>query len=180
MSSAIASLDSAIVQMMQDNGGPGFVYGVSYRNETIYSRGFGSRDGMNPSSPAPDDATLFRIGSVTKEFTMLSFQALRFRGCQPSSLDDPVDSIITNFSAFIANPFRQKTPVTFRNLLNHTAGLPREGPCSSNAHCDFSTDQILQKMLENNYGLMYPSGIRASSSNLAFAFVGPAQPFTCG
>jgi CubicO group peptidase (beta-lactamase class C family) len=58
-------------------------------------------------------------------------------------LDDPVTKFFPEFR--LKEPFPTKRGITFRQLATHTAGLPRESPCSS-LSCNFPTEEILRRL----------------------------------
>ena len=47
---------------------PGIAASVVYRDQVIFSKGFGVKDKTKPD--APDESTIFRIGSVSKVFAV--------------------------------------------------------------------------------------------------------------
>ena len=49
---------------------PGIAASVVYRDQVIFSKGFGVKDKTKPD--APDGNTIFRIGSVSKVFAVSS------------------------------------------------------------------------------------------------------------
>ena len=78
------------------------------------------------SSDTPDELTLFRIGSITKLFTSLQTLILRHTS-KLASLDDDIRTYYPDFH--IQNPFSTNGVVTFRQLMSHMSGLPRDIPC---------------------------------------------------
>jgi len=47
---------------------PGIAASVVYRDQVVFSKGFGVKDKSKPG--APDGSTIFRIGSVSKVFAV--------------------------------------------------------------------------------------------------------------
>lgn len=102
---------------------PGAVVGVLDRGEIVFERAYGM---ANLSFGVPHRVdTPTNIGSVTKQFTALAILLLQEDGSL--TLDDDVREHIPELPDF-------GTPVTLRNLLNHTGGfreiynfLPMEG-----------------------------------------------------
>lgn len=72
---------------------------------------------------APDAATLFEIGSVTKVFTALALAVAVVRG--EAHLEDPVADLLPDG---VAVPSRGGRKVTLAHLATHTSGLPRLPP----------------------------------------------------
>ncbi|HET7229744.1 MAG TPA: serine hydrolase domain-containing protein, partial [Longimicrobium sp.] len=91
---------------------PGCAVGVSRNGRTVLSRAYGSANleyGI-PNTPA----TVFEAGSVSKQFTAAAIVRLARQG--KLSLDDDVRRHLPEVPDY-------GTPITLRNLLNHTSGL---------------------------------------------------------
>ncbi|HEU5219453.1 MAG TPA: serine hydrolase domain-containing protein [Gemmatimonadales bacterium] len=93
-------------------GSPGCALGVARDGALVYSKGYGlaSVELGVPITPA----TVFEIGSVSKQFTAMSVVLLAQDG--KLSLDDQIQR-------FIPEVPRYARPVTIRHLLHHTSGL---------------------------------------------------------
>jgi CubicO group peptidase (beta-lactamase class C family) len=81
--------------------------------QVIESRGYGMANielGV-PNSPE----TVFRIGSVTKQFTAMAIVLLQERG--KLSVNDSI-------CKYLVDCPRAWQPITIKNLLTHTAGIP--------------------------------------------------------
>jgi cyclic peptide transporter len=65
--------------------------------------------------------TLFELGSCSKAFTALAVLDLAAKG--KIALDDPVSKHIPWFYA-VRRPGGQRVPITLRQLLHHTSGIP--------------------------------------------------------
>ncbi|MEW6746019.1 MAG: serine hydrolase domain-containing protein [Planctomycetota bacterium] len=92
---------------------PGLSVAVVRGEETLLAKGFGLAD-VELEVPATA-ATVYRIGSVTKQFTAAAILQLREDG--KLELEDPITSYLTGL------PERTQD-VTIRHLLNHTSGIP--------------------------------------------------------
>jgi CubicO group peptidase (beta-lactamase class C family) len=92
--------------------GPGAAVIVTEGGRTIYSAGRGLADvqGKKPITPA----TVFRLGSITKQFTAAAI--LRLAEQAKLSLDDPLSKFVPAYPAPGAS-------ATVRQLLNHTSGV---------------------------------------------------------
>jgi CubicO group peptidase (beta-lactamase class C family) len=121
-------IDPAL-QAFVDSGSVGGVYAVIARHGRIgYERTFGWRD-VARRQPLPRDA-VFRIYSMTKP--VIAVGILRLVDDGRLGLDDPVSRYIPAFAAVkvfaggsaaapvLADP---ESPITVRQLLNHTSGL---------------------------------------------------------
>ncbi len=91
----------------------GLSIGVARHGEVFLVQGFGLAD-LESASPATEH-TVYRIGSMTKQFTAAAVMQLVEEG--RLALDDP----LTKFAPdFVVAGHR----VTLRHLLNHTSGIP--------------------------------------------------------
>lgn len=111
--------------------------------------------------------TIFRIASHSKMFTSIALMQLRDQG--KLDLDDPVKKHLPWFD--IRNAFPDAPPVTIRNLLTHTSGLPREAGSAYWLDFDFPTKaQIVERL--SKMQTIYPPDTRWKYSNLALALAG--------
>src|SRR5262245_46717625 len=91
----------------------GVAIAVVKGRDTIAMKGWGLADVENDVPVTP--ASVFRIGSVTKQFTSAAIMQLVDKG--RLSLDDTLGAMLPNMPA-------AWRPVTLRQLLNHTSGIP--------------------------------------------------------
>lgn len=121
----MAVVDAMAVDLMKAHGIPGIgIVGVR-DGEVVHVRGFGTRDGTHPFTPA----TRFYIASNTKGFTGLAMARLVEEG--RIDLDDPVSGYIP--ARFFANGV-DPAKVTIRDLLAHTTGLADDPLVSRTAY----------------------------------------------
>merc|ERR1719183_1273058 len=100
---------------------------LDYRGDKLMHAFVGDRDPKSKSGP-PDEATIFRIGSVSKIFPVLMLYQLLDRGVV-SSLDDPLSKYAPGFE--LPNVFsRAKRHFTLRQLASQLSGMQRELPCN--------------------------------------------------
>ena len=91
---------------------PGAVLAILRDGKIIYSRGYGM---ANLEEAVPNtSATVFHLGSVSKQFTAFAIQLLANDG--KLSLDD-------DFRKYIPEAPEFEEPITIRLLLHHTSGL---------------------------------------------------------
>lgn len=117
------------LQPLVDSGRVGGIYAVVVRHGRIgYEQTFGYRDVASHDPLRPDD--VFRIYSMTKPVTAVG--VLRLMEDGKLSLDDPVSRYIpafANVKVFAGGTADapvlkdSDSPVTVRQLLNHTSGL---------------------------------------------------------
>jgi len=81
--------------------------------QPIVSRGYGLANIENDVSNTPQ--TVFRLGSVTKQFTAMAILLLQERG--KLSVNDPI-------CKYLSDCPQTWQPITIKNLLTHTAGIP--------------------------------------------------------
>ncbi|HKO97915.1 MAG TPA: serine hydrolase [Pyrinomonadaceae bacterium] len=81
--------------------------------QPIVSRGYGMANLEHAVPNTPQ--TVFRVGSVTKQFTGMAVVLLQERG--KLSVNDPICKYLTDCPA-------AWQPITIKNLLTHTAGIP--------------------------------------------------------
>jgi D-alanyl-D-alanine carboxypeptidase len=95
------SIDALVQHVMQADHIPGLSLGIARKGHVLFSRGYGVRDA---ASNAPADArTIYRIGSITKQFTAALVEIEADRGALP-------------FNAEIHD-------ITIPQLLGQTSGL---------------------------------------------------------
>jgi CubicO group peptidase (beta-lactamase class C family) len=93
-------------------GGPGAAVAVRHRGEVIHAAGYGLAD-VEWGNPIDTD-TVFRIGSISKQFTAAAILRLADQG--KLSIDDRVEAHLPDY------PVDGRT-ITLRHLLNHTSGI---------------------------------------------------------
>ena len=101
---------------------------VLRKGQLAYNDFYGARD-IEAGSPVVEDG-IYRIYSMTKLVTTVAALALYEKGA--FQLDDPVDKFVDEFRdarVFISgrkdsiNSVEAETPMTIRQLMNHTSGL---------------------------------------------------------
>lgn len=86
---------------------------VARNDQPVISKGYGMANFETETPNTPQ--TKFRLGSVTKQFTALAIVMLQERG--KLSVNDSV-------CKYLADCPQTWQPVTIRNLLTHTSGIP--------------------------------------------------------
>lgn len=105
-------LDSAILAEMARTATPGVQIAVAYRGQIIYAKAYGVAD--NETSRPVTNATLFRIGSVTKMFTGAAAAELMEQGKLDARA--PISQYVPSLAG------KRVGAVTMQQLLTHTAG----------------------------------------------------------
>jgi CubicO group peptidase (beta-lactamase class C family) len=106
-----ASYDSMLNKLFKA-GNPGGTAIVSLKGEVIYKKAFGMAD-MELNVPMQTEM-VFRIGSITKQFTAIAILQLAEQG--KLSLQDDIKKFIPDY------PAHGKT-ITIEHLLTHTSGI---------------------------------------------------------
>jgi len=108
-----ARIDSLVSAEVASSPIAGLAVAVVKGRDTIVMRGWGFADLENDVAVTP--AHVFRIGSITKQFTSAAIMQFVEKG--RLSLDDTLGALLLNMPA----SWRK---VTLRQLLNHTSGIP--------------------------------------------------------
>ncbi len=144
---------------------PGIMVGLVYDQELVYAHGFGFAD-LEKQRPV-DENTPFRMASITKTFTATSILQLRDAG--KLRLDDPVRKYLPWFN--IKQRFPDQPPITIRQLLTHTSGLPREADFPYWTDHKFPTLEAIKAKLVSQETI-YPPATLIKYSNLGMALAG--------
>jgi CubicO group peptidase (beta-lactamase class C family) len=102
----------AVMNDLAPPDGPGAAVAIRQGGEVVHSAGYGL---ANIEWRIPIDAeTVFRIGSITKQFTAAAILRLAAEG--KLSVDDPLERHLPDY------PVGER-PITLRHLLIHTSGI---------------------------------------------------------
>jgi len=111
----VSKVDAIVAKHLQEPGAVGVSVGVARGGKAIVAKGYGLAD-VELDVYANKD-TMFRIGSVTKQFTAAAIMRLVEQG--KLGLDDDINKHLP------APGFPlQGNTVTIRQLLTHTSGIP--------------------------------------------------------
>ncbi|MEK6702712.1 MAG: serine hydrolase domain-containing protein [Planctomycetota bacterium] len=106
------SIEGIAARALAQPNAVGLSIAVAKGDQVVFAGSFGKAD--LETGFAGDKDTLFRIGSVTKQFTAAAVMKLVEQG--KLSLDDTLAKLLPDFPA-------TPKPVTLRQLLNHTSGI---------------------------------------------------------
>jgi CubicO group peptidase (beta-lactamase class C family) len=109
-------VDGVMAREMAASHVPGAVVVVVRDGSVVFSKGYGYAN-LRARTPVDPERTIFRIGSITKVFTALSVMQLANRG--KLALTDDVNRYLPSWKI----PSTYAQPITFANLLTHSAGL---------------------------------------------------------
>lgn len=105
-------VDAIVAKALADPGAVGLSVAVGRDGKVVLAKGYGMAD-VELSVPVNPES-IFRIGSVTKQFTAAAVMRLVEAG--KISLDATVQTYVPDFPV-------KEWPVTVRHLLNHTSGI---------------------------------------------------------
>lgn len=146
---------------------PGLSLGFVVDQDLVWSKGFGFAD-LRRSEPATP-RTLYSICSISKLFTSIAVLKLRDEG--KLRLDDPVAQHLPWFQLPAASA--DSPPPTVRDLLTHSAGVPRESDHSYWTGPDFvfpTREEIIRGL--TNQSMLYAAERYFQYSNLGMALLG--------
>ncbi len=105
-------IDALAAELLAKPGGVGLSIAVAQNGEILLAKGYGRAD-AEFDVPA-DEQTMFRIGSVTKQFT--AAMVMRLVEQKKLALDDELAKYVPDFPL-------QGRRVTIEQLLQHTSGI---------------------------------------------------------
>jgi len=120
---AFAQIDPLFATFMAERHPPGLVYGVVVDGKLAYVRTFGVQDTATKAPVTAD--TVFRIASMSKNFTALA--ALKLRDEGKLAFDAPAETVIPELKG-LKYPTTDSPKITVRDLLTHSAGFVTDDP----------------------------------------------------
>lgn len=122
-----------IQKLVEKGPTPGATMSIVTRDGPIWVEGFGYRSLAR--TELIDTDTIFQIGSTTKVFTGLSFMLAVQDGLV--TLDDRLVDYWPEFTINSRHGEDEYRRITFRHLLSHRAGLPRDPRVGGIFGCEF-------------------------------------------
>ena len=107
----VARLDSIATGFLAESPAAGMTIAVVSRGDMLLLKGYGERD--REKHLVADTSTVYRIASITKQFTAAAVMRLVERGSV--KLEAPITTYLPQYP--------QWSSVTVRQLLNHTSGI---------------------------------------------------------
>ncbi len=163
LATAVGILDDWTAHRLRLRHQPGLALGIVYAGELLWGKGYGLAD-LEAGTPVTLD-TRFRIASITKTFTATGILQLRDAG--KLGLDDPVSRHLDWFDL----RYEDAPEITIRNLLTHTAGLPRDSKNPMWTECDAPTWDDFVKDTRSRT-LTRPPYQKFAYSNLGYSLLG--------
>lgn len=170
---AFSRLDPIFERFASEKHAPGMVFGVVADGKLAYVKATGVQDVGDRRPVTPD--TIFRIASMSKNFTALAILKLRDEG--KLSLDAPVETIVPELAS-LTYPTTDSPRIRVRDLLNHAGGFVTDDPWGDRqldmAEADFSA------LLRNGVPFSRAPGMAMEYSNLGYAVAGRVVTNTSG
>lgn len=173
---AYRKLDAIFARLAAEKHAPGVVYGVVADGKLAYLGAIGVQDTAS-NRPVTADS-VFRIASMSKNFTALAVLKLRDEG--RLSLDAPAESLVPELKA-LAYPTSDSRRIRVRDLLHHIGGFVTDDPWGDRqldmSEADFS------RLLGGGLSFSRAPGLAMEYSNLGYAVLGrvvtnvSGQPF---
>lgn len=165
VASAVRVLESWLESQVAYRGLPGLSIGIVVGPELIWARGFGFADleSRTPATPR----TPYPLASVSKLLTATAVLQLRDRG--RLRLDDPVAEHLPWFRLRTRDP--GDPAITVRQLLTHTAGVPRDAPFPYHTDVRYPAREEWVASVPS-LDPVYPPETKWKYSNLGFAVLG--------
>ena len=156
MGELVALVDGAVRAYRREHLIPGVVVSVVLDGKPAFARGYGFAD-VEAGVPVDPEATLFRIGSVSKTFIWTAVMMLAERG----QLD--LDSDVRGYLGGLELPLHGDEPITLNQLMTHRAGF--EDTLAIFTHADGDGVSLADRILEDRPERVMDPGSRTSYSN---------------
>jgi D-alanyl-D-alanine carboxypeptidase len=167
---SLAEIEAFLSRLVATEAPPSVSVVVVQDGRVVYDRAFGMADGPKQRVATPE--TVYHWWSMTKIVTAIAIMQLHEQG--KLELDDPVTMYLPDI--VVRYPTGNQPPITIRQLLNHTSGLPDTVPAMLGwVHYDdtlVDQRQLLRQHLPAFNQLQSMPGTRSSYSNLGYMVLG--------
>jgi D-alanyl-D-alanine carboxypeptidase len=156
-----ATADRVVKEAIDGHLLPGVTIAISRHGKPIFAKGYGEADPMRHLRA--DDQTVYRIASISKQFTAAAIMLLVEAG--QLALDDDV-------TRYVTIPTHDQT-VTIRELLEHVSGMPEytslaDFPAWSASHV--TPAEIVARVMDEPWHA--PPGTKFEYSNTGYVVLG--------
>ena len=165
VAAALEVFDTWVDWTVRNREQPSVAIGIVYDQELVFAKGYGYADIAKKIPATPD--TAYRIASISKTFTAHAILQLRDAG--KLQLDDPLTKWIPELK--LAKIDAQSPPITIRQILSHTGGIPREVDGTYWNDMNFPTREAMMPVL-NKMGVVGPPETEWKYSNVALGLAG--------
>lgn len=163
--SGISLFDDWVTSHIQSRQIPGVTIAIVYKDSILWKKAYG-RASLTPLQATTCD-TLFPLGGLTKPFTASAIMKLWQEG--KIDLEAPVARYLPDFAIEGYHP--TKNPITVRQLLNHTSGLPRDAAFPYWNDLEFPLFTAIWQTTKEQR-LVYKPGTTWKYSHLGYAILG--------
>ena len=167
---SVAEIESYINQLVAKDLPPGLSVAVVKDGQMVYSQAFGLADGP-AELPATTD-TVYHWWSMTKLPTALAVLQLHDAG--QLNIDDPVSEYLSFFQVELEGA--PAPPITIRQLLRHTSGLPDTVPAMIGwIHTEdkiYNQTALLKQHLPDYNQLKFAPDTDSAYTNLGYMVLG--------
>lgn len=160
--------DRLVYDFMNTYSIPGVAVAVMEGDHILYSSGYGFAIKETEKKVTPDH--LFRVGSVSKQFTTLCIMKLVEDGL--IGIDDHVFGKGGILDAQFPDVSGKKAEITIRNLLQHNSGFPTspDPMFTASIRSGKTIDDLIRYVLKQD--LAYEPGSTYSYYNMGFGILG--------
>lgn len=155
--------DSMAYHYIAEGEMPGVTLAVAQDGEVLFRKGYGVADAEMEVAAGPE--TVYRIGSLTKQFTAAAVMRMVEEG--ELSLDDPITDYLPDYPT-------QGHTVTIRHLLNHTSGIRSYTSLGEDfwavARLDLSEDELMDLFADLEFD--FEPGADYNYNNSAYYLLG--------
>jgi len=162
---AFPEIDKAFLNFAQASDVPGVAWGVIIDGALVHTGATGVRDTTSNAKAMPD--SVFRIASMTKNFTAMAIMKLRDQG--RLSLDAPAARYVPELQG-LQYPTTDSPVITLRHLLSHSEGFPEDNPWGDRQLAE--TDATLSRWMRAGFPFSQAPGMGYEYSNTGFAILG--------
>ena len=156
-----AKVDEIAKAWVQSGKTAGLAVGIAQRGKIVFARGYGFADLEDRVPVTPD--TVFRVGSIQKQFTAAAVLLLAEQG--KLSLDDPLNKFFPDFP--------QGERVTIRELLSHTSGIHDVADADPRQmRLNLSPEEVRNLIKAHNPLYDFPPGTAFHYSNSGYILAG--------
>lgn len=166
IAASLPAVRASIARIVEADRLIGVAVGVVVDGELVLGEGFGVRHGVDGG--AVDARTVFRVGSITKAFTAMT--ALQLAEAGRLDLDAPAADVLPELDRLVY-PGPDARRITVRDILTHTAGLPRNPDLPPLTVDRAPTRAELMRAIDG-LSLVRAPGVAYEYSNLGFALLG--------
>lgn len=157
-----ARVDAAVMKLMDEKKTVGAEVGVMRDGKMVLSKGYGLAN-IELDVPVKPD-TVFRIGSITKQFTAAALLLLAEE--KKLSVDDKLSKYFPDFP--------RAEDVTLRMMLNHTSGLHNytDPKADIDQHKDMTTAELVRNIQKLSPMYDFEPGTEYRYSNSGYFLLG--------